>query len=262
MHSTRVAQRVAVVTGATKGIGLGIARGLGEAGWRVHVTGRTKSGPGSLDAAVAAIQAAGGQGVAHVVDHSDSAATESLFQRVFATETEGVDLLVNNVYPAVSSLGDTLRTGVSKFWQLPSSNYSDTNDVGVTAHYEASVHYAREMVPKGRGLIVMVSSPGGLFYFFTAAYSTGKAALDRLTTDLAHELRGTGVGCCGLYPGLVATEKFEEFAKEGLWTLTPERLATAGETPLYSGRAVAALAADCAQPARQRDFSGTIHSIA
>jgi len=257
-QGARAAQRVAVVTGATKGIGLGIARGLGEAGWRVHVTGRTATGPGSLDAAVAAIQAAGGEGVAHVVDHSDSTAVSSLFERVFAAETDGVDLLVNNCYPSVSSLGDTLRTGVSKFWQLPPSAYADTNDVGVTAHYEASVHYAREMVPRGRGTIVMVSSPGGLFYFFTAAYSTGKAALDRLTTDLAHELRGTGVGCLGLYPGLVATEKFQEFAEEGLWNLSQQKLEKAGETPLYSGRAVAALAADCADPARQRAFSGTV----
>ena len=73
-------------------------------------------------------------------------------------------------------------------------------------------------------------------------YSTGKAALDRMTTDLAHELRGTGLGCVGLYPGLVATEKFMGFADEGLLGMTPESIARDAETPLYSGRAVAKLA--------------------
>jgi NAD(P)-dependent dehydrogenase (short-subunit alcohol dehydrogenase family) len=108
-------------------------------------------------------------------------------------------------------------------------------------------------------LIVMVSSPGGLFYFFTAAYSTGKAALDRLTTDLAHELEGTGLCCLGLYPGLVATEKFESFAEEGLIGMTASSLAADGETPLYSGRAVAALARQAyGSPEGAKQLSGTI----
>ncbi len=251
--------RVAVVTGATKGIGLGIARGLGEAGWRVHITGRTPSGPGSLEAAARAVEAAGGECVAHAVDHADAAAIGALFEAVLAAEPDGVDLLVNNVYPGVDGLGDALRSARTRFWELSPSAFADMSDASLTAHYAASVHYARAMVPRARGLIVMVSSPGGLFYFFTAAYSTGKAALDRLTTDLAHELRGTGVGCVGLYPGLVATEKFEAFAREGLLGMTPESLAADAETPLYSGRAVAALAEDARRGPEQADaLSGTI----
>lgn len=163
------------------------------------------------------------------------------------------------MFPGVASIGDAIRSGKAKFWMLPANAFAEMNDASLTAHYVASTLYAREMVPRKRGLIVMVSSPGGLFYFFTAAYSTGKAALDRLTTDLAHELRGTGVGCVGLWPGMVATEKFEAFAAEGLIGLTPEKLATDAETPLYSGRAVAALAEDAARSAARTDeLSGTI----
>lgn len=263
MAATSSASRVAIVTGASKGIGLGIARGLGEAKYRVHITGRTQSGPGSLAAAAEAIEAAGGECVTHVVDHSDPAAIASLFTKVFAAEPSGVDLLVNNVYPGVSSIGDAVRSGAPKFWQLEPSAFAEMNDASLTAHYAASSHYARAQVPRGRGLIVMVSSPGGLFYFFTAAYSTGKAALDRMTGDLAHEPRGTGLGCVGLYPGLVATEKFQGFAAEGLLGMTAEGLEADAETPLYSGRAVAALAADAARSAARLDaLSGSIQWVA
>lgn len=253
------AVRVALVTGATKGIGLGIARGLGEARYRVHITGRTESGPGSLEAAAVAVTAAGGECITHVVDHSDDKAIASLFETVLSNEPDGIDLLVNNVYPAVSMLGDAFRSGKMKFWELPASSFADVNDVGLTAHYTASAHYAKAMVPRKRGLIIQVSSPGGLFYFFTAAYSTGKAALDRMTTDLAHELRGTNVGCIGLYPGLVATEKFQGFAQEGLLGMTPESIEKDAETPLYSGRAVVKLADEAMASEEKLDaLSGTI----
>jgi len=259
MATNVAATRVALVTGATKGIGLGIARGLGEAKYRVHITGRTETGPGSLQEAAAAVEQAGGVCITHKVDHSDSAAIEALFSSVLAAEPDGIDLLVNNVYPAVSMLGDSFRSGKMKFWELPPSAFADVNDVGCTAHYTASVHYAKAMVPRKRGLIVQVSSPGGLFYFFTAAYSTGKAALDRMTTDFAHELRGTGLGCIGLYPGLVATEKFQGFADEGLLGMTPESIEKDAETPLYSGRAVAKLAEEAFSSSEKMDaLSGTI----
>lgn len=185
---TVAAIRVALVTGATKGIGLGIARGLGEANYRVHITGRTETGPGSLQEAADAVTKAGGTCITHVVDHADAQQIETLFDTIFADEPDGIDLLVNNVYPAVSSLGDSFRSKKMKFYELPSSAFADVNDVGLTAHYVASAHYAKAMVPRGRGLIIQVSSPGGLFYFFTAAYSTGKCALDRMTSDLAHEV--------------------------------------------------------------------------
>lgn len=113
--------------------------------------------------------AAGGECITHKVDHADSAAIASLFHEVFAAEPNGIDVLVNNVYPAVSSLGDSFRSGKMKFWELPTSEFADVNTVGLTAHYTASAHYAKAMIPRGRGLIIQVSSPGGLFYFFTAA---------------------------------------------------------------------------------------------
>ena len=224
------------MTGATKGIGLGIARGLAEAKYRVHITGRTETGTGSLEAAKALILEAGGECVSHRVDHSNPQDVASVFDAIFAAEPNGVDLLVNNASPVVNEIEDVLRSGKAKFWEQPPSSFAAINDVGSPERIVQAHYTLQKMVPKGRGLIVMVSSPGGLFYFFTAAYSTGKAALDRLMSDLAHELRGTGVGCVGLWPGLVATEKFQVFAKDGLWGMSPESLQKEAETPLYSGR--------------------------
>ena len=166
--------RVALVTGGTKGIGLGIARGLGEANYRVHLTGRTAHGP--IEALrlqqVLCVQL-GGEAVVHQCDHSNPSAIQALFDEVLKMEPDGIDQrhammqtqacaahtlliipcrtavrrLVNNVYPAVDILGDTLRSGKTKFWQLPATSFADVNDVGLTAHYTASAIYAKAMVP-------------------------------------------------------------------------------------------------------------------
>jgi hypothetical protein len=117
------------------------------------------------------------------------------------------------------------------------------NDVGLRAHYLASVHAARMMVPRRAGLIVNVSSFGALAYTFNAAYGVGKAALDRLTADTAFELKAEGVAVVSMWPGLVRTE----ITSAAMVDATPgyRRIWDAyGESPLIAGRAVAILASD------------------
>uniref|UniRef100_A0A7S4EST3 Uncharacterized protein n=1 Tax=Chrysotila carterae TaxID=13221 RepID=A0A7S4EST3_CHRCT len=260
-------KRVALVTGASKGIGLGIARAFGEKGYRVHISasGRTPSGPGSLEAAKEAIESVGGECVPHVCDHSKEEAIGALFDEILAAEPDGIDVLVNNVYGGVDFIAKSMKSGSTfKFWEHPPSVFSQINQIGLTAHYVASVHYAKAMVPRKRGLIVQVSSAGGLLYIFNSPYSTGKAALDRLSRDLAFELEGTGVGCVTIYPGMVATEKFQALAsdKAAPW-LSEDSLASKGETPLFVGRGTAALVQACADdPKYQSKVSGTIQWIA
>ncbi len=225
-------RRVAVVTGASRGIGRGIATALGERGWVVYVTGRsTGDGELTIDGSARLVDECGGVGVPVATDHGDDMQIAALFARV-ARERGRVDLLVNNVYkipdPPAWSGG---------FWEHPLSIWDDQVGIGLRAHYVASWHAAPLLFAATPGaLIVNVSSPGGQAYHFNCAYGVGKAGLDRLTADMAIELRGTGVAAVTLYPGLVATEFTVSWAER-------QGLDLAGaQTPLLVGRSVAALA--------------------
>ncbi|XP_029650643.1 dehydrogenase/reductase SDR family member 1 [Octopus sinensis] len=198
---------VCLVTGATRGIGKGIALQLGEAGATVYVTGRTlrktEKSLGSLEETVEEINGRGGRGVAVQVDHTKDNEIERLFEKIKAEQNGQLDLLVNNAYSGVNSLIDV---ATKPFWEQPISIWDDINIVGLRNHYICSVHAARMMVPRKSGLIVIVSSGGGLVYTFNAAYGIGKEACDRMAADLAHELKKHGVACVSLWPGYVQTE--------------------------------------------------------
>lgn len=237
-----LAGRVAVVTGASRGVGKGVALGLGEAGATVYVTGRTlqegtSKWPGSLAETAAEVTRLGGKGIAVRCDHAVDAEVETLFRRV-QQEQGRLDVLVNNVFAAP----DRMPTDVP-FWEVPLSLWDTLHAVGLRSHYVASRCAARVMTAERRGLIVNTSSGGAVRYTFNVAFGVQKAGVDRMAKDMAHELRPYGVAAVSLWPGFIKSEKL---------LAQPDRLPPAlvkhvlkhGETALFAGRAVAALAAD------------------
>ncbi|TVQ12058.1 MAG: SDR family NAD(P)-dependent oxidoreductase [Leptolyngbya sp. DLM2.Bin27] len=246
--------KIALVTGATRGLGKGIAVGLGEAGATVYITGRTLSatadGVGSLEATAAAVAQAGGVAIPVQVDHSDDGQIEALFDRIEAEQAGRLDLLVNNAYAGVPAL----RAAYGKpFWESEPEFWDACNAVGLRSHYLSSVYAARLMVPRQQGLICTLSSWGGLSYIFGVPYGVGKAACDRMAADMAVELKPHGVTSLSIWPGIVGTELMTQFAAEmGLGNLgasagssgEPADAQYNWETPLLTGRALAALAAD------------------
>jgi dehydrogenase/reductase SDR family member 1 len=233
--------KVAIVTGASRGIGKGIALELGAAGATVYVTGRSVSDgdhplPGTVGATAHEVDAMGGSGVAVALDHRDDAAVEALFDRVLA-EHGRLDLLVNNAFIVT----DQLVSGLP-FWEAAIANWDDMIDVGTRSAYVASVFAARAMVPAKEGLIVNVSSSGAEEYAWQVAYGVGKCALDRITADTAHELAPHGVSVVSVWPGFVRTERIDVAADAGLLSASLD-LETC-ESPRFMGRAVVALATD------------------
>ncbi len=236
--------KVALVTGASRGVGRGIARGLGEAGVTVYVTGRTvrsseTAEPGTIEHVALEVDRLGGKGIPVRCDHAVDEEIRLLFARI-QEESGHLDVLVNNVH---SGLRDLAESGDRRFWEIEPELWDRMNGVGLRSHYISSVYAARMMVARRSGLIVNVSSFGSIAYLPSIAYGVGKTALDRLTADMAVELRDEGVAVVSLWPGFVRTELFSALMQDA----TPgyRRIFEAyGETPLVSGRAVAALAAE------------------
>ena len=223
--------KIAVVTGASRGIGKGIALALGERGCTVYVTGRsTGSGERTIDTTARLVSEAGGEGRAIRCDHGDDADIAAVFARI-KREVGHVDYLVNNVY----KVPDPPAWG-GGFWDHPIQIWDDQVGIGLRAHYVASWHAAPLLfaaVPGGA--ILNVSSPGGKSYHFSSSYGAGKAALDRLTADMAIELKPKGVAAVALYPGSVSTEFIQDAAKMRGMDLSKS------QTPLFVGRSAVAL---------------------
>jgi len=233
--------RVAVVTGASRGIGKGCAIELGARGATVYVTGRSASEddhplPGTVGATALAVTEAGGTGIAVTCDHRDDDAVAALFARV-AADHGRLDVLVNNAFLIPPELTSRLP-----FWEVPISNWDDMIDVGTRSAYVASVHAARVMVGQGHGLIVNISSSGAEEYAWHVAYGVGKCALDRLTADTAHELRSHGVTVVSLWPGFVRTERIDLAEQAGMLPASLDL--TVAESSRFTGRAAATLACD------------------
>ena len=233
--------QVAVVTGASRGIGKGCALELGARGATVYVTGRSVDEsdhplPGTVGATALEVSALGGVGVAVACDHRDDEAVEALFDRV-ARDHGRLDVLVNNAFLIPPEL-----TSRKPFWEVPISNWDDMIDVGTRSAYVSSVFAARAMVPAGAGLIVNISSSGAKEYAWHVAYGVGKCALDRLTADTAHELKPHGVAVVSLWPGFVRTERIDMAEAAGM---LPAGLdLSTSESPRFTGRAAAFIAAD------------------
>ena len=226
---------IAVVTGGSRGVGRGVALGLGDIGATVYITGRSTdpaAPPGTIDETARAVTERGGKGVPVRTDHDDDDDVRALFDRVRA-ESGRLDVLVNNAF----AIPRTKMFGVP-FWEQPLSIWDTQHRVGLRSHYIASALAAPLMIESGGGLIANISSFGGAGFVLNVAYGVGKAGVDRLARDMAHELKPHGVTSVSLWPGVVRTEYILE-NKDAL----PFDL-TVSESPELTGRAVAALARD------------------
>jgi dehydrogenase/reductase SDR family protein 1 len=232
------AARIALVTGASRGVGKGISLGLGEAGWTVYLTGRTvhdgdSDRPGSLTSAADAVTELGGRGIPALCDHRDDAATERVFRRI-EDEHGRLDLLVNSATTYSTDVGPPED---APFWEQAVDEWDRMHAVGLRSHFVASGFAARMMVPMRRGLIVNVSSLGAIRYTGNVSYNVVKAGVDMLTLAMAEELRPYDVFVVSVWPRLTRTEGIlahpDQFANADLaWS------------PQFNGRIVAALAAD------------------
>ena len=229
--------RVAVVTGASKGVGKGVALGLGEAGATVYGTGRDA---GRLAATVAEIERLGGVGHAAQLEHGDDGQVEALFARVRA-EHGRLDLLVNVAMstPQRSELppGMLSQWDLHPFWEIPVRFWDVFHTVGLRSHYVASAYAAPLLIETGGGLIVCISAPGAIRYVNNVPYGVGKAGVEKLVRDMAEELRPHNVASVSLWPGFVRTEDVV-----GSPDVYPDLSGTVAQ--IFAGRAVAALAAD------------------
>ena len=231
--------QIALVTGASRGIGKGIALELGVAGATVYVTGRTVDDggavvPGTVGATADEVTRLGGKGIPVRCDHANDEEIQALFERV-RREQGRIDILVNNVFTA---LWEPIMGG--NFWERRVSLWDDYFHVGCRAHYVASHAAAQMMVEQSAGLIVNISSFAGAAYIFSVPYGVGKAAVDRMAKDMAVELRPYDVMCVSLWPGVVRTEYLVKRHADGFIPFEIEN----GESPRFTGRAVVAVASD------------------
>jgi NAD(P)-dependent dehydrogenase (short-subunit alcohol dehydrogenase family) len=219
--------QIAMVTGASRGVGRGVAIGLAEAGFRVYATGRAIHAadlPGSI--------------IRIPCDHLRDAETAAAFARI-AAEADALDVLVNAAWGGYEKMVENGRfTWPLPFWEQPAHRWASMLDVGVRAAFVVSGHAAAMMVRRRRGLIVNIGYWAARRYMANVIYGVAKAATDKMTADMAHELRPYSVAAVSLYPGLVRTEAVVAAAKDGSLDLSNS------ESPEFIGRVVAALARD------------------
>lgn len=234
--------KVAVVTGASRGIGKGTACVLGEQGATVYVTARTVNAgdhalPGTIGETVAEVERRGGQAIGVALDLKDDAAIAALFDRVMA-EQGRLDVLVNNAMAIPDSM--TLRGG---FWEKPLAEEWEIWDTGMRAAYIAAHHAAKIMVPQKSGLIVGMSGYVGVTYTYDVVFGTTKTAGDRMIRDMAVELEPHDVAAVSLWQGFTYTERSQENLKT-VPGMASQLNTAVGSSAEFPGRIIAALAAD------------------
>jgi NAD(P)-dependent dehydrogenase (short-subunit alcohol dehydrogenase family) len=226
---------IAVVTGATRGAGKGIALALGASGATVYVTGRSRQSTdspygGTIAETAGLVDEAGGKGIPVSVDHSDDEAVAELFAQV-KREHGRLDILVNNAAKLVNS------TQSGGFWEKPLET-ADLINVGLRSHYVASFHAAPLLIANGRGLIVNTGHYGSVAHYQGPAYGAQKAGSDKMAADMAKELRPHNVAAVSIWMGGLDTER----ARAHLALLPPEKRPTARrESPQFTGRVISAL---------------------
>jgi NAD(P)-dependent dehydrogenase (short-subunit alcohol dehydrogenase family) len=235
--------KVAVVTGASRGIGRGIALALAEQGATVYVTGRTVtpgsySLPGTVGETAAECDRRGGKGVAVQVDHANDEQVAALFEQV-GREKGRVDILVNNAFTLPEDL-----TEPRPFWEKPLSNL-DMFEVGVRSNFVAAWHAAKFMAAQKSGLIVAISGYVGVTYTYGVIFGTCKSAVDRMSRDMAIELKPHNVASLSMWLGLTFTERAHRNLNRNpamkSQTVTDPNVGSSVEFP---GRIIVALAND------------------
>ena len=213
-----------MVTGASRGVGKGVAAALADAGYLVYATGRTIADAGSHPA-VRALPC----------DHTDDVQVSAVFEEVLS-ESGRLDVLVNSVWGGYETMMENGEfTWPKPFWLQPAWRWEAMMTAGVRAALRASQYAARAMVKAKSGLIVHISSWAAQKYAGNAIYGISKAATDKMAADMGHELAEHGVVVASLYPGLVRTEAT---VAAGVFDFSNS------ESPEFIGRAVVALADD------------------
>eukprot|EP00532_Pseudo-nitzschia_australis_P001359 CAMPEP_0168180760 /NCGR_PEP_ID=MMETSP0139_2-20121125/10750_1 /TAXON_ID=44445 /ORGANISM="Pseudo-nitzschia australis, Strain 10249 10 AB" /LENGTH=366 /DNA_ID=CAMNT_0008101081 /DNA_START=152 /DNA_END=1255 /DNA_ORIENTATION=- len=261
--------RVAVVTGASRGIGRGIALELGSAGYTVYCLGRSSRAPETMEtkidfqrpvaegldltveSAAEEITRRGGKGIPIPCDLSKDGVVENILaNQIQKTQGGRLDVLVCSAYT-------TPPTGIrGEFWKQDLEMWDYVNGLGLRQVYAACraavpimIETAKSSKEKGQELsppplVCLVSSFGGKSYTFNVAYGVGKAAIDRLSVDMSYQLSKYGVATTTLYPGLVKTEGNMQMEVDGTWDEQSGGLdLSVGESPSFSGKAVVELAA-------------------
>jgi NAD(P)-dependent dehydrogenase (short-subunit alcohol dehydrogenase family) len=233
--------KVALITGASRGVGKGIALALAEEGATVYVTGRTVTSgsnplPGTIGETAAEVDRRGGKGIAVQVDHANDGQVGRLFAQIH-NEQSRLDVLVNNVI----SIPDEL-TQPGGFWEKPTSNW-ELIDVGLRSGFIAAWHAARMMVPKKSGLIIGISGYVGVNYTYGPIFGTCKAGVDRMARDMAIELKPHNVASVSLWQGFTYTERAQQNLKS-VPGMAAQLHSAAGTSTEFPGRVIAALAKD------------------
>jgi NAD(P)-dependent dehydrogenase (short-subunit alcohol dehydrogenase family) len=214
-------ERVAWVTGASRGVGRGIALALGRAGWTVYVTARSSAAgrnghlPGTVEDCADTITAYGGRGVPVVCDHRNDETVAAVAERIAATHGR-LDVLVNNAWGGYERLNaGAWEEWNAPLWQQPIELFDAMFAGGVRAHYVALARCAPLLIATPGSAVVTVSFTvtDTEHQSFGAAYAAAKCADDRLALAAAQQLRAHGVASIALHPGLVRTEGVMQFAE-------------------------------------------------
>ena len=241
--------RIALVAGATRGAGRGIATELGAAGATVYVTGRSAQGqrspmnrPETLEETAARVEEAGGEAIAVRVDHTDPPRVKQLVDRIRADHGR-LDILVNNIWG-----GDPLTAWAKPFWEHPLEDGLQLHRQGMLSHLITSWHAVPLMVEQRKGLVVEITDGVSDKYRGTLFYDLTKDGVIRLAKDEAADLQPHGVACVAVSPGFLRSEAMLDHfgVTEETWrdAIAQDRHFQASETPRFVGRGIAALAAD------------------
>lgn len=237
----RMAGKIAVVTGATRGAGLGISRVLGDEGATVYVTGRSVRGaptvpeyPGSIEDAADEVTARGGTGIAARCDHTDEQSVMELFARVSA-EQGRLDVLVCNAWSGYMPYPEHNDWFGYPFWEQSMERWDGMFTGGLRAHLLTARYGLPVMLPAKRGLVIFTTFTMGRKYLGNVFYDVAKNGICRAAEVLAGELEDHEITVIALSPGWVLVERMTELNEH-------QRAQT--ESPEYIGRAIAALACD------------------